>query len=118
MKSIFLALFGMTLMTGSYISAQQYQSDHYYNPNGSWSRYYDNRSNNGTSPYGTDWDYQESWRNDKKAYFSGETQPQAWRNAHPYGPGGIGYDAAPGYQQAHPQQYQQGYIQQQYYYNQ
>lgn len=40
-----------------------------------------------------DWDYKESWRHNKEAFFKGKTQAQAYREAHPYGPAGIGYDA-------------------------
>lgn len=45
----------------------------------------------------TDWGYKESWRYELKAFFKGETQPEAYRSWHPYGPPGIGYNAAPGY---------------------
>ena len=44
-----------------------------------------------------DWDYKENWRSNREAYFRGETESQAIRNELPYGPGGIGYDADPGY---------------------
>ena len=40
-----------------------------------------------------DWDYRENWRYDRDAFYRGETQPQAYREEHPYGSGGIGYDA-------------------------
>lgn len=45
-----------------------------------------------------DWDYKEGWRYDREAYFRGETQAEAYRRHHPYGPGGIGYDPAEGYE--------------------
>lgn len=51
-------------------------------------------------PYGTDdnfrmgnWDFHENWRYNRDAFYSGKTQPEAYREEHPYGPGGIGYDA-------------------------
>lgn len=40
-----------------------------------------------------DWDYRENWQFHRKDFFRGETQPEAYRRHHPYGPGGIGYDA-------------------------
>ena len=40
-----------------------------------------------------DWDFRENWRYNRDAFYRGETQPQAYREEHPYGPGGIGYDA-------------------------
>jgi len=39
-----------------------------------------------------DWDYQQNWRFARDAYLKGETQPEVYREAHPYGKGGIGYD--------------------------
>lgn len=48
-------------------------------------------------PNYSDWDYQESWRDNRKAYYSGETQAEAYRKNHPYGEGGIGYDPDPVY---------------------
>ncbi len=39
-----------------------------------------------------DWDYKENWRYDRNAYLRGETEPQAYREAHPNGRGGIGYN--------------------------
>jgi hypothetical protein len=39
-----------------------------------------------------DWDYRENWRYERDAYYGGKTQPQAYREDHPYGPGGIGFD--------------------------
>jgi hypothetical protein len=39
-----------------------------------------------------DWDYRENWRYERDAFYRGETQPQAYREDHPYGPGGIGFD--------------------------
>ena len=38
------------------------------------------------------WDFQQGWRNDSDAYFRGETQPQVYRENHPYGRGGVGYE--------------------------
>lgn len=40
-----------------------------------------------------DWDYKANWRYDRKAFYNGESQPEAYRDEHPYGPSGIGYDA-------------------------
>lgn len=40
-----------------------------------------------------DWDYKENWRYDRRAFYSGETQGEAYRKEHPPGRGGIGYDA-------------------------
>lgn len=42
-----------------------------------------------------DWDYKENWRYDRDAYLRGETEPKAYREAYPYGKGGIGYDSNP-----------------------
>lgn len=39
-----------------------------------------------------DWDYRENWQYHRNAYFTGETQPEAYRKAHPDGTPGIGYD--------------------------
>lgn len=58
-----------------------------------------------THPYGEeprgarqwDWDYKEGWRYHQKEFFSGKTQPEVYREEHPYGPGGIGYDADDAY---------------------
>lgn len=44
------------------------------------------------------WDFHENWRYNRDAYYRGETQAQAYREEHPYGPEGIGYDAALNYQ--------------------
>ena len=52
----------------------------------------------GTNPQTFDWDFRESWRDNRKAFFSGETQAEAYRKAHPPGTGGIGYDPDPVYQ--------------------
>lgn len=41
-----------------------------------------------------DWDYKENWRYDKRAFYNGETQSQAYDEEHP-GWRGIGYDANP-----------------------
>lgn len=53
-----------------------------------------------TPPYPRDghfrmgnWDYHENWRYNRDAFYRGESQPEAYREDHPYGPGGIGYDA-------------------------
>lgn len=48
-------------------------------------------------PNATNWGFQESWRDNKKAFYHGETQAQAYRQNHPYGEGGIGYDPDPVY---------------------
>ena len=40
-----------------------------------------------------DWDFKENWRYNRDAFFSGKSQQEALREDHPYGPGGIGYDA-------------------------
>lgn len=48
-------------------------------------------------PNSTDWDYYQAWRNYRESYYRGETQPQAYRDSHPYGMGGIGYDPDPTY---------------------
>lgn len=52
------------------------------------------------APYGRDenfrmgdWDFHENWRYNRDAFYRGESQPEAYREEHPYGPGGIGYDA-------------------------
>ena len=39
-----------------------------------------------------DWDNYQNWQYDRDAYFKGETQGEAYRKEHPFGPGGIGYD--------------------------
>ena len=39
------------------------------------------------------WDNRENSRYNRDAFFRGESQPQAYREEHPYGPSGIGYDA-------------------------
>lgn len=41
----------------------------------------------------SDWDYRENWRYNRDAFYKGETQPEAYRDEHPYGAGGVGYDA-------------------------
>lgn len=40
-----------------------------------------------------DWDNKADWRYDRQKFYQGETQPQAYREEHPYGPPGIGYNA-------------------------
>lgn len=40
-----------------------------------------------------DWDFRENWRYNRDAFYSGQSQPEAYRDEHPYGPQGIGYDA-------------------------
>ena len=57
-------------------------------------KYYD-----GDAPQPFDWSYHEAWRDNRKAYYAGETQPQAFRKSHPHGEKGIGYDADPTYVQ-------------------
>ena len=49
------------------------------------------------APQTFDWDYHQTWRDDRQAYYSGKTQPQAYRDSHPMGARGIGYDADPSY---------------------
>jgi hypothetical protein len=44
-----------------------------------------------------DWDNYQNWQYDRDAYFKGETQGEAYRKEHPFGPGGIGYDADENY---------------------
>jgi hypothetical protein len=44
------------------------------------------------------WDYKENWRYDRDAFYRGESQSQAYKEEHPYGPEGIGYDADLNYQ--------------------
>jgi hypothetical protein len=44
-----------------------------------------------------DWDYKENWRYHRKDFYKGELQPQVYREEHPYGPSGIGYDADESY---------------------
>lgn len=44
-----------------------------------------------------DWDFRETWRDYRKAFYSGQTQAEAYRKSHPYGEGGIGYDPDPVY---------------------
>jgi hypothetical protein len=39
-----------------------------------------------------DWGYRENWRYDRKAFYRGETQPEAYNQEHPEGEGGIGFD--------------------------
>jgi hypothetical protein len=39
-----------------------------------------------------DWDNRENWQYSRHAFFSGETQPEAYRRSRVYGYGGIGYD--------------------------
>lgn len=39
-----------------------------------------------------DWDFRENWQYDREAFFSGQTQGEAYRKHHLYGIGGIGYD--------------------------
>lgn len=39
-----------------------------------------------------DWDYHQNWRYDQGAFLRGETQPQYYRERHPYGLPGIGFD--------------------------
>ena len=40
-----------------------------------------------------DWEYHNNWRYHKQAYLNGENASQYYRRTHPYGQGGIGYDA-------------------------
>ena len=40
-----------------------------------------------------DWNNKASWRYDRAAYYQGKSQAHAYRDRHPYGSGGIGYDS-------------------------
>ncbi len=44
-----------------------------------------------------DWDNYQNWHYDRDAYFRGETQGEAYRREHPFGPAGVGYDADENY---------------------
>jgi hypothetical protein len=44
-----------------------------------------------------DWDNKENWRYNRDEFYRGESQPQAYRENHPYGPGGVGYDGDENY---------------------
>lgn len=44
-----------------------------------------------------DWDNKENWRYNRDEFYKGETQAQAYRENHPYGPGGVGYDGDENY---------------------
>ncbi len=74
---------------GGYYTNDNYQS---YSSSQPHQKYHD-----GNTPQPFDWNYHESWRDNRHAYYSGETQPQAYREAHPAGEKGIGYDADPVY---------------------
>jgi len=64
-----------------------------YSSSGYHQKYYD-----GNSPQIFDWNFHESWRDQRKAFYSGETQAEAYRKNYPYdGKGGIGYDGDPTY---------------------
>jgi hypothetical protein len=39
-----------------------------------------------------DWDYKQNWRYDRKAFYRGETQGEAYDREHPDGSGGPGLD--------------------------
>lgn len=87
---------------------QYQQQDYGYRANNSYqdNNYYGNNYNQphqeyygGETPQMFDWDFRESWRDHKEAFYSGETQAGAYRKAHPTGKGGIGYDADPTYLQ-------------------
>lgn len=110
---------GSALLSFAYCQSQQYYypSNDYGNQyQGDGSYYYgDGRSNQQSNeegiefpgrysqggdyrlPNSTDWDYYQSWRNYRESYYRGDTQPQAYRESHPYGTGGIGYDPDPTY---------------------
>lgn len=69
-----------------------------YQENQQSARYRSDRSRSGSALTDmNDWDYHESWRDDRQSFFRGDTQPEAIRKAHPYGEAGIGYDADPLY---------------------
>lgn len=44
-----------------------------------------------------DWDYKQNWRYDRKAFYSGETQGEAYEEEHPEGSGGPGMSADSSY---------------------
>lgn len=44
-----------------------------------------------------DWDNQQDWQYYRKEFYAGKTQPEVYREHHPYGAGGIGYDPDPDY---------------------
>lgn len=44
------------------------------------------------------WDYKQNWRYDREAFYRGDTQPKAYRDEHPEGRGGIGYEPDYNYQ--------------------
>lgn len=56
-----------------------------------------------------DWSYHENWRYDRDAFYSGETQPQYYREHHPYGPPGVGYDGDDNYLRYRNYQYYNDY---------
>lgn len=72
---------------GNTYNQQQYDFQHYTDPQ-------DVRYRNHPM---TDWDYKEAWQYSAKDYFQGKTQPEVWRQNHPYGYPGIGYDGDPEY---------------------
>jgi len=80
-----------------------YQPNHYnqgYHPAEPHSPYSQpQKYHDGNQPQSFDWDYHQSWRDNRKAYYDGETQPEAYRHSHPTGAAGIGYDADPTYTQ-------------------
>lgn len=39
-----------------------------------------------------DWNYRQNWRYDRKAFYKGDTQGEAYEEEHPEGTGGIGID--------------------------
>lgn len=43
------------------------------------------------------WDYKSNWRYNRDSYFKGKTQAQAYRENHPTGSGGVGFDADDNY---------------------
>lgn len=40
-----------------------------------------------------DWSFKQNWRYDRKAFYNGETQPEAYNREHSEGLGGIGFDS-------------------------
>ncbi|MDP1879577.1 MAG: hypothetical protein Q8K60_01395 [Parachlamydiaceae bacterium] len=41
----------------------------------------------------TDWNFHNNWHYARNAYLRGKNQPEYYQDRHPYGPGGVGYDA-------------------------
>ena len=82
MKKLFMLLF---ISTATFLAA-----------NGSYSEEDDSEYHQEQGVYGhshdLEWEDQQNWRYDRKAYLNGETQNKFYRGEHPNGKGGIGYD--------------------------